>query len=416
MKNNLTMRLRWIYNSIQRYLKFWIYRIYSLCLLWYYRKTKERITFVFVLNNLSIWKTEMLYLEMKKHPRFNPILAVTNNTNIQDEERRIINYLEQQGYNYIKLDSSKTILQQIDAHIICYQRPYIECYENHCFPANRGALFVSVPYGFHSIVEKWALDELYYLRCVQEYYENDLCVGESKKNAFNKGANYVVTGTPVMDELAMPSCEFENPWKNKDSRKRIIWAPHHTIGDFHLDGIGYSTFLEVADDMLSLAQSYSDRVFWAFKPHPILYKMLCRAWGESRANEYFEKWKNLDCAQFENGKYIGLFKHSDAMIHDCASFTMEYLATEKPVMYLVREGRGTDNVNECARRSFDLHYHGHNIAEIKDFVEMVVSGSDPRQKERVEFVRRYLRAPHGKSACENIMNAILGVEEYKGLK
>ena len=89
------------------------------------------------------------------------------------------------------------------------------------------------------------------------------------------------------------------------------------------------------------------------------------------------------------------------------------LTTGNPVMYVVRNERRTDNVNECARRSFYLHYHGHNIAEIKDFVEMVIDGRDKRKAERVDFVRHYLRAPHGKSACQNIINAILGVEEYK---
>ena len=82
-------------------------------------------------------------------------------------------------------------------------------------------------------------------------------------------------------------------------------------------------------------------------------------------------------------------------------------------MYVVRDEKRTDNIDECSRRSFELHYHAYNAQDIRRFVENVIDNIDPRKEERMEFVDEYLRPPHGKSACENIMNAILGVEEYK---
>ena len=35
------------------------------------------------------------------------------------------------------------------------------------------------------------------------------------------------------------------------------------------------------------------------------------------------------------------------------------------------------------------------------------------KSEREHFYNKYLIPPHGKTACENIINAILGQEEYK---
>lgn len=40
---------------------------------------------------------------------------------------------------------------------------------------------------------------------------------------------------------------------------------------------------------------------------------------------------------------------------------------------------------------------------------------DSKNEEREEFYQSYLVPPHGKSASQNIMNAILGEEEYKSI-
>ena len=53
-------------------------------------------------------------------------------------------------------------------------------------------------------------------------------------------------------------------------------------------------------------------------------------------NKILSEWESLSNAQLETGKYVDLFMTSDAMIHDCGSFTIEYHYTLKPVMYLVK--------------------------------------------------------------------------------
>ena len=39
-------------------------------------RQKPKIKMLFVISEISIWKTESLYCEMLKHPRFEPILGV----------------------------------------------------------------------------------------------------------------------------------------------------------------------------------------------------------------------------------------------------------------------------------------------------------------------------------------------------
>lgn len=407
------MILRRILSIIKRKLLLEYYRFNNKHKAIVLRKKSTSINFVFILYDLSTWKTEKLYQEMLQHPRFNPILAVTTNKNLIGHEKCLINYLIENKYSFVRLDENKTISEQIPADILMYQRPYNEEPEKHQYSRNRGILMVHLLYGFHSLTDKWSVDLPMAMESWQDYYENELCADCVKHYSSFNGKNAVVTGTPNMDLLALPKNAFINPWKNNDSRKRIIWAPHHTIGDVHMQGIDYGTFLDVADKMLDIAECYKDKVYFAFKPHPQLYKNLLRIWSQDRIDAYYEKWTTLENSQYEDGEYMGLFKHSDAMIHDCATFTMEYLATGKPVMYIVRNTHHTDNLNDCAKHAFNLNYHGTNIVDIRNFIDNVIANVDPRKEERREFVNQFLRPPHGKTACENIMNAILGVEEYK---
>lgn len=74
-------------------------------------------------------------------------------------------------------------------------------------------------------------------------------------------------------------------------------------------------------------------------------------YGEKRKTDrYYSEWESLSNAQLETGKYVDLFMTSDAMIHDCGSFTIEYHYTLKPVMYLVKGEEHTKMMNAFAKR------------------------------------------------------------------
>jgi hypothetical protein len=178
-------------------------------------------------------------------------------------------------------------------------------------------------------------------------------------------------------------------------------------------GIEYSTFLDNADFMLDMAVKYRDQVQWAFKPHPILRGKLEKIWGRERTDAYYRKWQELENCQLENGAYQALFLYSDAMIHDCGSFTVEYHLTGKPVLYLVNGKNHQSNITRFSRQGYDLHYKAKTTAEIEQFIINVINDVDPLLSQRLKFRAENLIAPNGKTACENIIHAILGEEEYK---
>ena len=385
-------------------------RIYT-PLLAYHIRQKKRIRVLFVLQYLSEWKTEALYLAMFKHSRFKPIIGIIPCVEVPKEEEQLEMYCEQKGYPYIHLESGKNLKEQVGPDIVIHNKLYdTVIYPKHQIKANLKSLFVYVPYAFNNIVANWFVNSYLTCYCWQFYFENSNCCEELKTIHKFHGFNFVVTGLPLMDMLLLPKQTFENPWPEMhDSRKRIIYAPHHTIADIHVTDVDYSTFLENGDFMLEMAEKYKSEVYFVFKPHPRLYRNLVEYWGKEKTDAYFKKWDNPGVSHVELGEYMGLFKHSDAMIHDCGSFIIEYMYTGNPVMYLVKETRNTNIMTQYAKRAYDLHYKGKSHEDIDLFIQNVIAGNDPIKDVRWQYMEEELKPPYGKTACQNIINAILGI-------
>ena len=132
-------------------------------------------------------------------------------------------------------------------------------------------------------------------------------------------------------------------------------------------------------------------------------------WGKEKTDQYYTFWETSPNTQLEEGKYLGLFMHSDAMIHDCVSFTIEYLYTRNPVLFLCRKGDETeDNLNSFAKRAKYCHYFAHHEQDIQSFIEYVISGDDKMLPERESFYKENLVPPGEQNSVNNIIDAILG--------
>lgn len=381
-------------------------------------RNKKVINVLFVITEVGPWKTKKLYDVMLKHKRFNPILGVSISTERPNGKNALIDFLLDKHYQYVDLDNeTDKIFARISPDIIFYQKPYDWVYNpSVIFKRHLNSLFCHVHYAFHSTDTVWAFKQPLY-KCVwQQYFENKLVISKQRLSMMDDGGKQIqVTGLPIQDQLMLSKEFFVNPWKTQSvAKKKIIYAPHHTIGSQHFKGLALSSFLENGQIMLELMHKYCSLVQWAFKPHPLLYEKLCKIWGQEKTDAYYSEWKNAENSQFEDGAYDALFKYSDAMIHDCSSFTIEYLYTKNPVLFLSRKYGAESTRNEFSQKAYDLHYKGTTKEQIEEFIQNVINGVDPLKEERLKFYNRYLIPPHNKSACENIINAILGEAEYKG--
>lgn len=389
-------------------------------------RNKDNISVLFVLSDISLWKTEGLYLEMLKHPRFTPIIGTCLITADPPSEsirkyNALIDYLTKKGYFYREIYNFKNKNNNPNADIVFYQQPYEDIISPEVFfrsLIDRNTLICDAHYSMRALAitkqNKWVIDIDLYRHCWQMYVENKL-TAEFGKVSLLRGKNIVITGMPIQDELLKDKKELIDPWKNQDTlKKRIIYAPHHTIPT-ERNLINLSCFLDVCDIMLEMAQKYVGQVQIAFKPHPFLKKKLYRYWGAEKTDTYYEKWASMENTQIAEGEYISLFNYSDAMIHDCDSFTIEYTFMRKPVLFLTKPSQEyvrRNNLNKFGQMAFDLHDKGFSKEDIESFIINIIKGDDSLKLQREKFYNTYLKPPYGNSASQNIINAILGEKEY----
>ena len=374
-------------------------------------RKKERIDVLFVLNELGSWKTESLYLRMRQHERFNAKLLLVPTLDADYALEIFINYLDEKKYQYDILKEGEYNEKAFQADIIFYQKPYEGVIENKYFYLyHMDSLFCYVLYAFRNR-DYPGIKKYHFINFIWQFYaENNKVIEESIPVFSTKAKNMVNTGLPLMDDLLLDKSHFKDPWKNCGSRKRIIYAPHHTI----YSGVyEYATFLDYCDFMLEMAEKYNHQVQWAFKPHPLLKQKLYKKWGKKKTEEYYSKWDSFENCQIAEGEYMGLFKYSDAMIHDSGSFKIEYLYSNNPVMFLFKEEPPFDYTNWQTQEALKLHYRGQNENDIENFIINVINEVDPLREQRLSFLNKFLTPPNGKTACENIINAILGEAEYQ---
>ena len=214
------------------------------------------------------------------------------------------------------------------------------------------------------------------------FAENSNVLDLAKKYELIKGYNIQVTGYPKLDKLAA----FERLKNN--NRKKIILAPHHTINSAK-NAVG--CFLEYADVLLKLPQKYPE-IDFVFRPHPLLLENLKSEtyWGKEKTKDFMEiLLSNTNITYSTEGDYLNLFAESDALIHDCGSFTAEYLYTGKPCAYLYRNSMDENLVfTEFGKECINNHYIIKCDNELYKFIDdIIVQGKDVKKAQRQKFAR-----------------------------
>jgi hypothetical protein len=382
-----------------------------------YGKVKKPKVAFFVIHS-SVWKCDGLYKKMEAGGIFNPVIVVIpslafNEEIMHREMEETTALFAKKGYNVIPAYDKQTgkwldVAKDPDPAVIVFTNPHEISKPEYSIVKFLDRLTCYIPYTFQiSHLYDFQYNQLFHNLLWKSFCQSSMHLGFARKYARNKGLNGVVTGYPGVDIFRDSSYVPADRWKKKEKNiKRIIWAPHHTIGN---DPLTYSNFLVYSQVMIDLASKYSDRIQIAFKPHPILRSKLSSPgiWGKEKTDEYFRTWQELKNGQLETGEYGDLFLTSDAMIHDSASFLAEYLAVNKPVLYTARDSEVTGRMNEFGKMAFRQHYLAKSEEDIYSFIDNVVQGGDdPLYTRREEFSREYLFPSDGISATESIYNEL----------
>lgn len=235
------------------------------------------------------------------------------------------------------------------------------------------------------------------------YYWRVFCENEHVHNILRHSVPWVdaiYSGYAKMDKLASFA-------PVKRHRKTVIVAPHHTIGNWE-GGVNFGNFLQYQDYFLQMPAIYPDMDF-IFRPHPLLFTALARAsnYGEKKAEAYLAGMRSHPNVIVQmGGDYLETFVNSDAMIHDCGSFTAEYLFTGKPVCRIMRHGQDIKKeYNPSAMEYIACHDLAYSKTDIDLFIKNVVlDGKDTMAPLRKQIQAKLKKNfPH---VCEAIVGNI----------
>ena len=375
---------------------------------------KKKINVVFVASSLPMWRYQNIYRLLYQHPRFNvSIVILPFNAYSKEQQtsdvRALCAYFDSFGIAYCIGGETFDMRKELCPDILFYPQPYLGNYsEQNDYYSFRDRLLCYSPYAFWTATGDWSYNELLHNYAWKLFYSTDLHRKEAQTYAYNKGCNVEVVGYTNADNFLLGA--YRDVWKPQPyRRKRVIWAPHFTI--FPEGLMPQSNFLWMADLMLELAERYKERLQFVFKPHPRLMTELYKHedWGYERTTRYYNEWAVRENTQLESGEFVDLFMTSDAMIHDCGSFSVEYHYSGKPVMFVAKDfDHLLAEKGELGQLAMRLHYVGNNEEDVVNFIEdVVLEGRDPMKQGREEFYRRYLLPPNGKGAAENMMDVFL---------
>jgi len=348
----------------------------------------------------SVFPAKPLFEKMLNDDMFNPSIIV-----IPDISRGEENMYEQMDKTYKTLSAKypnvykswdedektfKDFSKNLD--IVCSANPY-EPMTHKLYRINKLAkknlLSIYFNYGYPAVSFARRVASLGSLSKMWKVFsESDAIMDEFKKYMKNHGESLVLAGYMKLDELAEQKII-------PHERKIVILAPHHTIEDKYEKTIGLSNFLKYAELFKELPKLYP-QIDFIFRPHPLLKVTLAKetVWGKEKTEKYFEEIQQSPNLIFQDGgDYFETFANSDGIIHDCSSFLAEYMFTEKPVCYMLRNREAVDKYfMDNGKRIISHCYQAYKKEDIIKYLDNVIlNGNDTMAKDRIEFVNSELK-------------------------
>lgn len=379
---------------------------------------KKQLEVAFFLTIPGMWKSDALFEAMLHDSRYHPYVVIYPYSRYKgfkmDEVRNTIEqtkqFIEQRGYEYIiPFDERRgkwfDLNKQNKQDVVFFSTPYKDTLPIYYLYHYRDTLTCYVPYSLRALSiykTDYALifHNLVGVFCAESELHRKMAIEHSR----NQGVNVIVTGYPATEIFLRKDYVPKDQWKPQPhTKKKVIYASHHSIDKEEFP----SVFLEICEEMFHIAEKFADTIQFVFKPHYLLKFKLQRLWGEEKTEAYYQRWNSLGNTQLVIDGYEELFLTSDAMIHDCGSFTTEYLYVKKPVIYLGGETDMTGKFNEFGIRSFNCHYRGKTGEDIERFLqEVVLEGKDPMRTKREQFFEDYLKPKDGILPSQKILKVL----------
>lgn len=227
------------------------------------------------------------------------------------------------------------------------------------------------------------------------------------------GGNVVVTGHPRLDLIhGLKGIKLNNIKLEEKIANRlvILWTPHFSVGKEP----GWSTFEKFSENILSEFEARTN-LFLIIRPHPLLFNKLKETglWSHQDQENFISRIENSHNMVLDKSiSYHDAFTHSDALMADAGSFLLEYLATEKPLLFL--EHPNNIGLNDD-RNVVDIMYRSDGSNAINKFLDLMANKKDPMKRERINKIPEYLYNIDGNAGLRiinHIFEAIKNKDDF----
>lgn len=379
-------------------------------------KRGEKLRVMFLVSELSKWKTQSLYDRMSESNEFTPFIAVSGRGDWQESPEywpltdEAARSFRDKGMNCVVVADFEKVcnisLDNFSPDIIFYEQPYNWKREYMPITVSRFALTAYVPY----YVPTNEIDPLWYVGAFHRTNFLYILLNERIKDALS---NYIDPRLYAGRQVALGHTFYDlyaedYQLKSNNSRDLVIYAPHWTFDHpNNVNSQNISTFLWNGKEILAYAKKHPE-VKWLFKPHPGLQWKLVEsgAWSKEAVDAYYREWAEIGQCYYGND-YVKLFKRSRAMITDCSSFVAEYPPCGGAMIHL-RSATQKLELLRAYGKMYDAFYQVHNLEEMYRVFDMVIErGEDPKREERMRAVKELNLI--GNNAAKNIIDYLLGI-------
>lgn len=394
----------------------WKYKIFHKFLI-YRIKRRKKVNVVFIASSLGMWRYQKIFDALNCDKRFNCSILISPMEAYKREEKEnsIIALIE--FFNKLNIpfkdgfhDYFKALewIKDFNPDIIFYPQPYPRLFNNKFEERYyRKKLLCYVPYGVSTLSSVGLYNTPFQNIAWKLFYPTAFHQQDALKFADNRGDNVIVVGDPTLDIIRETT--NRSPWKLQNkNKKKVIWAPHFSVKPSFC--LNRASFLWLNEIMLQLAEEFKESIQFCFKPHPRLKTELYELseWGKKKTDDYYEKWEKSENTQLEEGEYFDLFRTSDAMIHDCGSFSVEYLYTGHPVLFTSKNLEADiTGLNELGKLCLEHHYIATCKNEVIEFLNNVLENKDLMKSSREKFFNDFLNPPSKFSVAETIKNTLI---------
>ena len=350
----------------------------------------DKLRVMFHVSDPAKWKLQTLYDKMLSSERFEPFVAVSiwgwheSWPTAEEQARKTEKFFLDKNMRVemtYSFEAHKALpLNRFTPDVVFYSQPWDIPAEQEPAVVSRFALTCYVPY-YTPNFDFGPVDCMlpFHREIFRYFIMNDKCaeICGSLRGSLPIAGDVVVSGHPMLDNFS-PS-DFGVAHEDGP----VIYAPHWTFP--HKDNpnsANISTFLWTGMPMLKYAKSHPE-IKWAFKPHPVLKGMLLKSGVMTREaiDAYYSAWESIGESCYD-GNYVELFKHSRALVTDCASFLTEYACTGNPIIRMVSPV-AISKPGKLSESLYSTYYQVHAPEELEPMLDKIlVRREDPNRDAR----------------------------------